>query len=105
VILCVPCCQHELFSQVEQEALKPILKHGILKERFAALATDAARAQLLEVSGYETQVLEFIDMEHTAKNLLIRAVRRGPKKGLESYLQFKRHLHISPSLERRLGIN
>ncbi|MDF2717064.1 MAG: SAM-dependent methyltransferase, partial [Paenibacillus sp.] len=73
VILSVPCCQHELFGQIRNEAMSPLLKHGILKERFASLVTDAARAQLLELLGYKTQVLEFIDMEHTPKNLLIRA--------------------------------
>jgi SAM-dependent methyltransferase len=75
IILSVPCCQHELFRQVQNEALHPLLKHGILKERFSALITDAARAQLLELAGYKTQLLEFIDMEHTPKNLLIRAVK------------------------------
>ena len=66
-ILAVPCCQHELFLQIQKEALKPLLKHGVLKERFSALATDAARAQLLEVLGYQTQILEFIEVEHTPK--------------------------------------
>lgn len=104
VILCVPCCQHELRSQVENEALQPLLKHGIFKERFAALVTDAARAQLLETVGYHVQVLEFIDMEHTPKNLLIRAVRK-PKarfddKAWREYEQFKAALHISPTFER-----
>lgn len=106
VILCVPCCQHELFSQVRNEDLRPLLKHGILKERFAALATDAARAQLLEVVGYHTQILEFIDMEHTPKNLLIRAVKRGvkgdPKQAWEAYVRLKLSLGIDPSFERRL---
>ena len=104
VILSVPCCQHELMPQIEQESLKPLLKHGILKERFAALATDAARGQLLEVVGYQVQILEFIDMEHTPKNLLIRAVRchqtEERRKGAwESYLRFKEMLKIKPSLE------
>ena len=105
VILCVPCCQHELMHQVHHEALSPILKHGILKERFAALATDAARVQLLEVLGYQTQILEFIDMEHTPKNLLIRAVKRTKPglspSALQTYLVFKEELGIEPSLERR----
>lgn len=105
-ILSVPCCQHELLEQIEQNALSPLLKHGILKERFAALATDAARAQLLDILGYQTQVLEFIDLEHTAKNLLIRAVKSThskarQKSAWEAYLKFKHHLHISPSLENR----
>ena len=80
VILAVPCCQHELFKQVKCENLAPLLKHGILKERFAALATDAARAQFLEILGYKTQLLEFIDMEHTPKNLLIPSCSSIRKK-------------------------
>lgn len=79
VILSVPCCQHELNAQIENDMLEPLLKYGILKERFAALLTDALRANLLEQNGYEVQILEFIDMEHTPKNLLIRAVKWGEK--------------------------
>lgn len=79
VILSVPCCQHELNAQIENDMLEPLLKYGILKERFAVLLTDALRANLLEQNGYEVQILEFIDMEHTPKNLLIRAVKRGEK--------------------------
>lgn len=106
VILSVPCCQHELYTQVQNDALQPLLKHGILKERFASLATDAARAQLLEVMGYEVQVLEFIDVEHTPKNLLIRAYKRlKPMESTipwHSYQAFKDALKISPCLERLL---
>lgn len=77
VILAVPCCQHELNRQIKCDPLKPVLKYGIIKERVAALLTDALRANLLEQQGYETQILEFIDMEHTPKNLLIRAVKKN----------------------------
>lgn len=80
VILSVPCCQHELNGQIESEVLAPILGYGLIKERTAALITDALRAQLLEEQGYHTQILEFIDMEHTPKNILIRAVKTGNKK-------------------------
>lgn len=76
VILSVPCCQHELNRQIKSELLNPILKYGLIKERIAALATDGLRAELLESAGYKTQILEFIDMEHTPKNILIRAVKR-----------------------------
>ncbi|TMV50847.1 SAM-dependent methyltransferase [Paenibacillus mesophilus] len=121
VILSVPCCQHELFGQIRNEAMSPLLKHGILKERFASLVTDAARAQLLELLGYKTQVLEFIDMEHTPKNLLIRAVKEPgkgrPDGGKEqasvsrdplsveaaAYRGFTGMLGISPYLERALA--
>ena len=89
VILSVPCCQHEANSMIGKmqagnmtavmgtKIMAPVLNYGILKERMAALCTDAVRAGLLEEAGYETQILEFIDMEHTPKNLLIRAVYTG----------------------------
>ena len=79
VILSVPCCQHEVNKQIKNEVLAPVLQYGILKERMAALVTDGLRAQMLEEMGYKTDVLEFIDMEHTPKNLLIRAVKKGEK--------------------------
>lgn len=75
VIFSVPCCQHEVNRQIRNDLLEPVLKYGILKERIAAIITDGVRANLLEEAGYETQILEFIDMEHTPKNLLIRAVK------------------------------
>ena len=87
VILSVPCCQHELNAQFAEDreqtkeqteresCLAPVMDYGLLRERFAALATDGLRAKYLESVGYETQVLEFIDMEHTPKNILIRAVK------------------------------
>ena len=108
VIMAVPCCQHEVNRQIRCDELQPILKYGLLKERFAAIATDAVRANLLEQNGYDTQILEFIDMEHTPKNLLIRAVkgqnghkmrpkeRNGNLKEMEAFLQ------IAPTLERLL---
>ena len=76
VILSVPCCQHELNKQIEQSMLAPIMDYGLLKERFAALMTDGMRAKLLESKGYQVQILEFIDMEHTPKNILIRAIKK-----------------------------
>lgn len=79
-ILSVPCCQHELNSQLNKNSVpdefKPLLKYGIIKERFAALATDVLRGEILENAGYSVQLLEFIDMEHTPKNILIRAVKK-----------------------------
>ncbi|MGP1457739.1 MAG: methyltransferase [Treponema sp.] len=92
-ILSVPCCQHELNSQLkvpaaqkddsappETNVFSPLLKYGIIKERFASLVTDALRAHYLESAGYSVQMLEFIDMEHTPKNILIRAVKDGARK-------------------------
>ena len=75
VILPVPCCQHEANRTIKSDILSPVMDYGILKERMAAIVTDAARAKLLTANGYDTQILEFMDMEHTPKNLLIRAVK------------------------------
>lgn len=77
VILSVPCCQYEANRTIKSDILSPVMDYGILKERMAAIVTDAARAKLLTANGYDTQILEFIDMEHTPKNLLIRAVKGG----------------------------
>lgn len=76
ILFAVPCCQHEVNRQIDSELLQPVLKYGLLKERLSAILTDAVRANLLEEAGYDTQVLEFIDMEHTPKNILIRAVKK-----------------------------
>ena len=107
VILSVPCCQHELFPQIKNVDLNPLLDHGILKERFSALATDAARGKLLEILGYSVQILEFIDLEHTPKNILIRAVRKQTEtsnlRQLKEYLAFTKLLRIKPSLETRFS--
>ncbi|MBF8982403.1 SAM-dependent methyltransferase [Lutibacter sp. B2] len=104
VILSVPCCQHELFNQIENEMMSPMLKHGIIKERLSALTTDSIRANILEIMGYSTQILEFIDTEHTPKNLLIRAVKSDDKneKAMDEYLRFKEFLGVDPYLERAL---
>ena len=103
--MAVPCCQHEVNRQIKNEVLQPVLKYGVIKERISALLTDAIRANLLEKQGYDTQILEFIDMEHTPKNLLIRAVKRkgmqpaGKRNNITEVTEF---LQISPTLERLL---
>ncbi len=84
VILSVPCCQHELNKQIKCETLQPVLKYGLLKERMSALFTDGLRASLLEQQGYNVQILEFIDMEHTPKNILIRAVKNSKKNNKDN---------------------
>lgn len=113
VILSVPCCQHELNGQMQGAkkcgderllALEPVMRYGLLKERMAALVTDGLRAQYLEMAGYNVQVLEFIDMEHTPKNILIRAVKAGSaagrKSAQESIRACEEFFHISPAIGR-----
>ncbi|EGA91151.1 hypothetical protein GPDM_01290 [Planococcus donghaensis MPA1U2] len=105
VILSVPCCQHELNSQIDAPELGIMLQHGLIKERFSALATDSIRAELLSLVGYETQLMEFIDMEHTPKNILIRAYKTGKKLSAgqyERYQQFTSLLSAKPFLENEL---
>lgn len=88
VILSVPCCQHEVNSQIKNDILEPVLKYGLLKERMSALITDGLRAEALENVGYNVQVLEFIDMEHTPKNILIRAVKGKERaENREKYIE------------------
>ena len=116
VILSVPCCQHEVNGQFAKAdktqcydgCLDPIMDYGLLRERFAALVTDGLRAKYLEAAGYDTQVLEFIDMEHTPKNILLRAVRadekRVTKKCAGTAIEIcDRFLQIEPTLGRLLA--
>ena len=108
LIFSVPCCQHELNGQMESDAFSLMTRYGIIKERFAALATDAVRADLLEYCGYKTQVLEFVDLSHTPKNLLIRAVkkkgenRKHKEKMLGEVERMMEEYHLSPTLYRLL---
>ena len=114
VILSVPRCQHELNKQIKNPLLQPVLEYGLIKERMAALYTDAIRAQILEYTGYNTQILEFIDMEHTPKNILLRAVSRKKneispaeeekrQKAGEQVKELIRFLHADPAIVRLLA--
>ena len=104
VILSVPCCQHEVNKQISCQELKPILQYGIIKERMSALITDALRADILKSEGYETDLLEFIDMEHTPKNILIRAVRKEgmkaerQKEEKDKIIDVMKFLQVEPAL-------
>ena len=103
VILSVPCCQHEVNRQIANETLAPLFSYGLIKERMAALVTDAMRAEYLKREGYDTQILEFIDMEHTPKNLLIRAVKQGKRKeNREAIKAILKEIHTEPTLYRLL---
>lgn len=107
LILSVPCCQHELNSQIKNDDASLLTKYGIIKERFASLATDALRASLLEYKGYKTQVLEFVDLSHTPKNLLIRAVRTNisnakKEHSLDEVRKFISDFNADPTLYRLL---
>lgn len=105
VILSVPCCQHELNRQLQAPALNVMLQHGLIRERFAALATDSIRAQILSLVGYEAQLLEFIDMENTPKNILIRAYHTGKPaapQARQQYDDFIQFLAATPFLHNEL---
>lgn len=107
VILSVPCCQHELFHQLNAPSLDILLRHGLIKERFAALATDSIRAELLSLVGYDVQLLEFIDMAHTPKNILIRAYKTGKMPtptAIKQYKAFTTMLGAEPYLEEELKL-
>ncbi len=106
VILSVPCCQHEVNNQIKASNLTGLTNYGIIKERISALITDVSRAELLSINGYKTQILEFIDMAHTPKNLLIRAVKRNNninvKKHLKELEDLKKEFNYELTLEKLL---
>lgn len=106
VILAVPCCQHEFLKKIKNEKMIPMMKFGIIKEKIASLLTDSVRANVLEIMGYRTQVLEFIDMEHTPKNIMIRAFfedTHDVKKVVKQYKEFKSEWQVNPYIEEAFG--
>ena len=90
VILSVPCCQHEMNRQLNCKPLEDLFAYGLIRERTAALFTDAIRAQIMETQGYDVQILEFIDMEHAPKNIMLRCVRRKVDKREEQEEKYRR---------------
>lgn len=107
VILAVPCCHNECYTQIQNDLLAPLLKHGILKERMASLITDGLRAQMLEACGYKVNVMEFIDMEHTPKNILIKAIRSHNEpniKAYETYQSLSKELHLDLALNQMIRL-
>ena len=104
VILSVPCCQHELFRQIDSETLSPLLRHGLLKDKFTELLTDELRVLKLEEKGYDVSVLEFTSLEHTSKNVMIKAVKGVPykKKQLKAasdYKKLKEEFNVNPTID------
>lgn len=107
VILSVPCCQHELFSQIKSELHQPMYKHGILKDRFTELLTDGLRGLKLEACGYDVSMIEFTSLEHTSKNIMIRAVKgnysektSSMKKALKEYEDLRDYYKVNPAIDR-----
>lgn len=110
LVLSVPCCHHALNKEVRPDGpaavLRPILRHGILRERAADLVTDAFRALALRIAGYRTDVVEFVSPEHTARNLMIRAVRGGPvgdPAAVAEYREMRQFWGVTPYIETALG--
>ena len=110
LIICAPCCQHELQAQMSHiempTPLLPIFSHGILFERMGDILTDTFRANILRIMGYRTDVTQFVPIEHTAKNLMIRAVKTSPSgnsRWVEEYKNLKTFWQVTPYLEKILG--
>lgn len=105
VILSVPCCQHELFKQIQNRQMQPMLKHGILKDRFTEILTDGLRGLKLESFGYDVSMIEFTSLEHTARNIMIKAIyHRNKTKGqrqaaLQHYEELKAMYQVNPTTD------
>ena len=108
MILSVPCCQHEVNKAIKSDRLSALTKYGIVKERTSALITDAIRGSMLEYRGYKTELLEFVDIEHSPKNILIRAVKRNisvekRNRSLEEAKSICREFNIEPTIMKLLS--
>lgn len=103
IIIAVPCCQHEFFNQIQSTELAPMLQFGIVKERLSSLVTDSLRAQLLKAVGFEVTIMEFIETEHTPKNIAIKAVRKGDfdANEFEVYTKLRDNFKLKPYIEKR----
>ena len=101
VILSVPCCQHELFSQIKNDLHQPMFKHGIIKDRFTELLTDGLRGLKLEACGYDVAMIEFTSLEHTSKNIMIKAVKTkaANSKAAEEYEKLKAFYQVKPAID------
>ena len=105
VILSVPCCQHELFKQISNPIHQPMLKHGILKDRFTEYLTDGLRGLKLEAAGYDVAMIEFTSLEHTAKNIMIKAIKKEPAdpsqaaRAQSEYEQLRDFYHVHPTID------
>jgi hypothetical protein len=110
LILAAPCCHHDIQRQLAAAGgvaaapapYGPLVRHGILRERFADVLTDALRAALLRLAGYRVDVVEFVDSRHTPRNALIRAVRTGARptvEQIEEYRELTSAWHVRPALE------
>jgi hypothetical protein len=107
-ILSVPCCQHELNKTIKSDDFAPVMNYGVLKERMAAIATDAIRGNMLTYRGYKTQIMEFVDLENSPKNLLIRAVKSNvsAEKRKRAYAEVEKmcsHMDSYPKIYKLLG--
>ena len=106
VILSVPCCQHELFSQITNQIDNPFLKHGIIKDKFTEILTNGIRGLMLEACGYDVSMIEFTSLEHTAKNVMIKAVKeerpseKRKEKALREYEIIKENYKINPTIDQ-----
>lgn len=106
VILSVPCCQHELFKQIKNDIHQPMLKYGILKDRLTEYLTDGLRGLKLESKGYDVSMIEFTSLEHTARNIMIKAVKTGSpdsaksRKALAEYQRLCEFYHVKPTIDK-----